>query len=119
MKFRSIEHARDIIKSSNALVKEAGEYIKQNTITEKDIFPGAVFCFKGYEECPFEEIVLMFVCNKNGEYYLSGLNKNNPCIAWGQDLKTKQDILNYFKESEINFNMPIIKAPYKIKVEKV
>lgn len=104
------------IKSSFTKIKEAEKYIKKYEISEDDIYPGACFCFEE-KDLSLDNIILMIVIKNGNEYSLSGNNFNDPCVIWHglNDIKTKQDILNYFKFR----SHKIIKAPYKVVLKEV
>lgn len=101
--------AQDVIDTASAEVEGAKEtlrlaerYIRENSVTENDIFPGAVFEFK---ENGYGIPLVIIALHKNGKeeqtYITTGAADNNPACAWSGPTGTKAQILDYINKGEM------------------
>lgn len=128
MNFKSIEQAKQIIvECKDAIIefenriKNAEEYIKKNTITEDDIYPGACFVFVDHKNDTPRHAIPMVVIQQqyNKELYVLGGNGGDPFNLYWTDLYTKKELVEYFNgRHKDNIDYKCIKYNWSVKFVK-
>lgn len=113
MKFKNVEEAKIILA-------EAEAYIKNNTISEDDIYPGAVFAFShkdgdGERNDTIKMVIIQSDFEKDS--FVLGGNCNNPFKLYSNLPLSKKRMLDYLNLCSIKVvkvNVDLTKFPPKV-----